>query len=89
MATVTQVLEIASFELIPLGELMEYVFEFPEDDGENVDDAFAGIGFESYYTMINLGSFPVIFVFSVTIPVVLILLFKPLKGRSRYARDQH
>ena len=77
-----QIHEIASFELIPLGELIEMVFDLPEDDGEELIQAFEDYGFESYYTMINLGSLSIVLFLSVMIPLMLLLFFKPLNSVS-------
>lgn len=88
-AAITEILEIAGFELIPLGELTTMVLSEPEDDGDEALDVMAEEGYESYYTIINLGSCTVIFVLTITVPLLIILFLSPIKNRSKYARENH
>jgi len=72
--------------LIPLGELTTLVLTVPEGDGE--ESALVEVvdnGYESYYTIINLGSATVLFILTIAIPLLLILIFKPFKSRSKFA----
>ena len=86
-AAIAEILEIASFELIPLGDLTPLLLGEPEGDGEELLEAFAD-DFESYYTILNLGSCAVIFVLSLALPLLIILVLSPVKNRSKAAREQ-
>lgn len=88
-AAITEILDISSFELIPLGELTTIVLSEPEDDGELALDMMAANGYESYYTILNLGSTTVLFILAIAIPLLLILIYKPFKSRSKYALENH
>ena len=89
IATIEQILEIASFEIIPLGDLLaEYALTPPDDDGEEALQVMADNGFESYYTVTNLGSASVIVVLSLVIPLFMILVLSPFKSRSRVAQEK-
>ena len=49
----------------------------------------AANGYESYFTIINLGSATVLFILTIAIPLLLILIYKPFKSRSKYALENH
>ena len=46
----------------------------PEDDGEEALDVMVDNGYESYFTIINLGSSTILFIFAITIPLLIILI---------------
>ena len=80
--------EISSFEVIPLGDLLGLVFEEIDGDGDEAIPDFMDNGYESYYMIINLGGLMVIFVMTITIPLLIILVLSPLKNRSKYAQNK-
>ena len=50
-ATTEGIIEISSFEVIPVGDLLAEVLDVPEEDGEDINDTDAAmlIGYESYF----------------------------------------
>ena len=85
-ATSDGIIEISSFEVIPLGDLLSEALDIPDDDGEEIHDtdAAALIGYESYYMISNLGSLFVIFLWlCLGIPLIFVLL-RPFRTKSRY-----
>jgi len=87
-SAIGEVVEISSFEVIPLGDLLTLVFGEPEGDGDEAIPDFYDNGYESYYIIINLGGLAVIFVMTITIPLLIILFLSPLKSRSKYAQNK-
>jgi len=61
----------------------------PEDDGEEALDVMVDNGFESYFTIINLGSSTILFIAAIGIPLLIILILSPFKNRSKYAQEKH
>ena len=70
---------------------MGVVVTIPEDDGDEkyIFETAAEIGFESYYFMVNLGSLTFVFIFTMTIPLLLYYVLKPLISKSHYLRAKH
>ena len=87
--TVNSILEIASFSVIPTEDGIDAVLEPPEEDDEYKDDKFADMGFESFFTVINLGSLFVAFVFLFTFPVLFILVCRPFRNKSKYISNKY
>jgi len=46
----------------------------PDDDGEEALDVMVDNGFESYFTIINLGSSTILFISAIVIPLLIILI---------------
>ena len=87
-SAIGEVVEISSFEVIPLGDILGLIFEEVDGDGDEAITAFFDNGYESYYMIINLGGLMVIFVMTITIPLLIILVLIPLKNRSKYAQNK-
>ena len=79
------IIEISSFEVIPLGLIIDETFEVPENDGEEIyeNSAAALIGLESYYMIYNLGSLFVIFIWLVLGAPLVYFLLKPCRNKSK------
>ena len=87
--TVNSILEIASFSVIPTEDGVNAVLEPPEEDDEYKDSKFEDMGFESFFTVINLGSLFVAFIFLFTFPLIFILLCRPFRNRSKYINNKY
>ena len=90
---VEALLEIAGFEVLPMGDWMsEYALESPEleldDTVGSKDEKFVAIGYESNLMITNLGSMFVTLVFILLIPIWLFLL-RPCKNKYQWLHTKH
>ena len=91
LAAMNEILDIAEFEVIPVGDLLWVVLDEPEKDYDPEVDVtlFENYDIESYYMVTNMGSIFVIFVMTITIPLLLIFLLKPCRNTSTYLNKKH
>ena len=70
---VEALIAIATFDVMPSGEVLAAIPGIPEEEeDEQADEKFAEIGFESNYMIINLGTMFLVFIFILCLPVILI-----------------
>ena len=83
-SSINSILEISSFEVIPVGFILEKVLEAPEGDGDEIPATAEAIEFESYYTVNNMGALFVIFCWlAFGLPLIL-LAMHPCRQRSKF-----
>lgn len=97
-STINEILNIASFEVIPIGDIAfgqdEYglklsVIEIPENDGEELIDRADEIGYGSYYFIVNMGTLVFAFLGSLIFPLIMYMLLKPCVGKSKNIAERH
>lgn len=80
---INSILEISSFEIIPVGDILNLTLPVPDDDGKEVSEQAERVGFESYYTIMNLGTLFVTFLWIlIGMPLILFLL-RPCRYKSQ------
>ena len=84
-----QIIEIAGFDVIPFDVILDAAVERPEDDGEFAIEVFADQGYKSYYMIFNMGTMVIIFLITITMPLLIILLLRPCKNRSSRIKQQY
>ena len=77
-----QIIEIAGFDVIPFDVILDAAVERPEDDGEFAIKVFTDNDYESYYMIFNMGTLVIIFLITITLPLLIIILLRPCKNRS-------
>ena len=81
-STVDSILEISSFEIIPISWMLEQALIPPEGDGDEALESALAIEYESYYMVNNLGTIFVIFVWLLAGPPLILLLLRPCESKS-------
>ena len=84
-----QIIDIAGFDLIPFDVLLDAAVERPEDDGKFALDVFTDNDYESYYMIFNMGTLVIIFLITITLPLLIIILLRPCKNRSSKIGQQY
>ena len=86
--TITKIITISSFQVLPTGDLLTETLQPPENDGDELIERFEQITYESYYMIMNLDALFVIFVLTITLPILIYSCLAPCKGRSEFARKK-
>ena len=78
-SAVDNILEISSFEIIPISWMLEQLLVSPDGDGEEdlLLEGAKKIEYESYYMINNLGAIFVIFCWLMAGPPLILLLLRP------------
>lgn len=78
------IVQISSFDILPLDLLKTSFFSFEEDDSSKLDDkAFNDLGYESFVAIENLGSwfYYLIAIVGIVVAVIIVRMLK-----NRFAR---
>ena len=96
--TIGEILEIASFEVMPIGDLMfgeEFygisleIVEIPHDDFEFPHSKAKDIEMESYYFIVNMGTLLFAFIASLMVPLILFIFLRPCVSKSPNIAKRH
>lgn len=83
-STIDSILEISSFEIIPISWMLEQALIPPDGDGDEALESALAIEYESYYMVNNLGTIFVIFVWLLAGPPLILLLLRPCESKSKF-----
>ena len=83
-SSIDSILEISSFEIIPISWMLEMILVAPESDGEEALESALAIEYESYYMVNNLGTIFVIFCWLLAGPPLILLILRPCENRSKF-----
>jgi hypothetical protein len=86
--TITKIITVSSFQIIPFGNFLTVALQPPEEDGIATIERFNQITYESYYMTMNLDALFVIFVLTLTLPLLIYSCLAPCRTRSEFARKK-
>ena len=87
-SAIASILEISSFEVIPVSDFLDMILTAPDGDGDDAMPAAIDIEYESYYMIKNLGALLVIFCFIITVPPALVMLLQPFIDNFEFAKNK-
>lgn len=84
-----QIIDIAGFDIIPFDVILDAAVKRPENDGEFAIEVFSDNDYESYYMIFNMGTLVIIFLITITLPLLIVILLRPCKNRSSQIGKQY
>ena len=85
-STIDSILEISSFEVIPISWVLDEFLTAPDGDGDDAIQGAIDIEYESYYMIKNLGAMLIIFCFIMTVPPLFVIMMKPFMEKFKYVK---
>lgn len=77
-----KIIEIANFEVLPVGDLIELVLPAPESEDEEYLESAENIGYEAHSTVGNLGALFAILIMTLTLPPTMAIAMRFCKRHS-------